>query len=428
MSGHSLILAAAYIFPGAAAIGILAVFYSLSGKKAMAFAIIVGVLALAGAAYLPVDASLRFRFIFGTLANVLGSVGFLFAVILHKKNKLEPWSVRHEAMEKLLAKTEAERSQLKTESDNLDRETARTVKTYGVVKGLGAALSWEEMAPHMDYAVQNCMGFRDYALYLTGERSEFKKILSRGSKLMEAPAKPSLKAQWHAQNNENYLEIPIRKGEAVIALLWLRAATGFLMQNKALVLTEAGEVAEELVMGLEKARLFSTLEQLSQYDGLTGVHRRQIFDDRILEEIRRSKAFRTSFSVLICDLDHFKAINDTYGHQAGDEVLKRVGKLLKESIYETDFVARYGGEEFVILFPQADPAGVLRKAEAIRARIAMEKFDFGWNKITVTTSIGIAHYPANGQDPTSLLSIADKALYVAKESGRNRVVDSSQIW
>ncbi len=428
MSRHALLTAASFLFPLAAAFLILGAFSLIKGKKALAGSISVGVAVFAAALFMPLEEALRFHFFSSVMTVVLGAIGFLIAFIFVKNSKLGPWNQKNITIKKNIEKAEQDRLMLKKESDELEKETVRTVRTYGVVKGLGEALSWEEMAPHMDFAVQNCMGFRDYALYLAEDGSELIKKLSRGSKLAEAPAgSVSPKPAWHAVSNENYLEIPIRKGEQVIAMLWLRSAPGAAV-DKAQVMNEAAEVADELVMGLEKARLFSSLERLSRYDGLTGVYRRQVFNDRIHEEIRRSKSFRTNFSVLICDLDHFKNINDTYGHQAGDEVLKRVGKILKESIYETDFVARYGGEEFVILFPQADPQGVLRKAEAIRQRIEMEKFVFGWNQITVTTSIGISHYPANGTDPETLLSISDKALYVAKESGRNRVVDSSQIW
>ncbi|HOI43566.1 MAG TPA: GGDEF domain-containing protein, partial [Elusimicrobiales bacterium] len=151
--------------------------------------------------------------------------------------------------------------------------------------------------------------------------------------------------------------------------------------------------AEELAFAVRRLRLFREVEWLSRVDGLTGVFRRGVLDERIEEEVRRAQAFRTTFAVLIADIDHFKRLNDGYGHQFGDFVLKRVGTLLRESVYETDFVGRYGGEEFAVVLPRAEPEGVLRKAEAIRTRIAAENFSHGLESVRISVSIGVAHFP-----------------------------------
>lgn len=185
--------------------------------------------------------------------------------------------------------------------------------------------------------------------------------------------------------------------------------------------------SEEIAFAVRRLRLFREVEWLSRVDGLTGVFRRGVLDERIEEEVRRAQAFRTTFALLIADIDHFKRINDGYGHQFGDFVLKRVGTLLRESVYETDFVGRYGGEEFAVLLPRAEPEGVLRKAEAIRARIEAENFSHGLESVRISVSIGIAHFPRDGRDAAGAVAAADSALYRAKETGRNRVVDASQI-
>ncbi|MDT8286401.1 MAG: GGDEF domain-containing protein [Elusimicrobiales bacterium] len=185
--------------------------------------------------------------------------------------------------------------------------------------------------------------------------------------------------------------------------------------------------AEEIAFAVRRLRLFREVEWLSRVDGLTGVFRRGVLDERIEEEVRRAQAFRTTFALLIADIDHFKRINDGYGHQFGDFVLKRVGTLLRESVYETDFVGRYGGEEFAVLLPRAEPEGVLRKAEAIRARIEAENFSHGLESVRISVSIGVAHFPRDGRDAAGAVAAADAALYRAKESGRNKVVDASRI-
>ena len=185
--------------------------------------------------------------------------------------------------------------------------------------------------------------------------------------------------------------------------------------------------AEEIAFAVRRLRLFREVEWLSRVDGLTGVFRRGVLDERIEEEVRRAQAFRTTFALLIADIDHFKRLNDGYGHQFGDFVLKRVGALLRESVYETDFVGRYGGEEFAVVLPRAEPEGVLRKAEAIRARIEAENFSHGLESVRISVSIGIAHFPRDGGGSAEVVAAADAALYRAKESGRNRVVDASRI-
>jgi len=108
-------------------------------------------------------------------------------------------------------------------------------------------------------------------------------------------------------------------------------------------------------------------------------------------------------------------------------VLRRVGEILRTSVYDTDFVARYGGEEFAILLPRADPAGVLRKAEQIRRAIEGEVFELAMDRVPVTVSIGIAHFPRDAGDVETIVRAADQALYRAKESGRNRAVDVSEM-
>ena len=189
----------------------------------------------------------------------------------------------------------------------------------------------------------------------------------------------------------------------------------------------AASFAGEIAFALRRVQLFRQVEKLSLTDGLTGLWRRGALDEKIAEEFRRASALKTPLGFMIADIDHFKRLNDTYGHQFGDAVLKRVAQLLREGVYETDFVGRYGGEEFGIVLPRADAAGVLRKAETIRARIQAETFSQGLETVKLTVSIGIAHYPRDAADPVTLVARADAALYAAKESGRNRVLDAGSI-
>ncbi len=159
------------------------------------------------------------------------------------------------------------------------------------------------------------------------------------------------------------------------------------------------------------------LERLSVTDGLTGLANHRALMQRLTEEGTRSIRNKRGFAVIMCDVDHFKQFNDEFGHPAGDEVLKLVAGLVRDSTRTVDCAARYGGEEFALLLPETDLAGALEVAERIRSRV--ERRDFPGRKITV--SLGVAEYPKHARTPQEVVAEADAALYEAKRAGRNQV-------
>lgn len=161
------------------------------------------------------------------------------------------------------------------------------------------------------------------------------------------------------------------------------------------------------------------LELLSVTDALTGIYNRTKINKTLEYEYKIAKRYKTPFGVIIVDIDHFKEINDNYGHSVGDDVLKKFANLLKSYIRGTDILGRWGGEEFVIVCPQADLDSLYIAAENLRSRV--EKFSFEKELRTVTASFGVACYK-EGRDVATILKEADAALYRAKNSGRNRVV------
>ncbi len=185
-------------------------------------------------------------------------------------------------------------------------------------------------------------------------------------------------------------------------------------------------LAAQFGFALENARKSQQIRELAITDGLTSIHNHRYFQDFLATELKRAKRESTTFSLLLFDIDYFKKFNDTYGHQAGDEVLKKISALLKSEAREIDLVARYGGEEFVMIFLKCDLKMATKKAERIRKIVAREKVVFKEQSLSVNVSIGVSNYPMHTEIASELITHADKALYQAKSGGRNCVVTASQ--
>ncbi|MDQ3002875.1 MAG: diguanylate cyclase [Fibrobacterota bacterium] len=182
-------------------------------------------------------------------------------------------------------------------------------------------------------------------------------------------------------------------------------------------------IARAAGFALSRARLYQEKEQLASRDGLTGVENHRTFQERFLNEILRAQRYDHQLAVLMMDLDFFKKVNDSYGHPVGDLVLKEVAKIISQNIRAgTDLLARYGGEEFVCMLADTDRLRAGETAERIRESIAAKVFESGSTRFQITMSIGGAIYPVDSRHGTEILEKADKALYRAKETGRNRLV------
>lgn len=163
------------------------------------------------------------------------------------------------------------------------------------------------------------------------------------------------------------------------------------------------------------------LQRLSLTDSLTQLHNHRFFHERLQEEFRRAQRYDDPVSLILADLDHFKSINDRFGHIVGDEVLREVGQVLKKSTRETDLIARYGGEEFAVILPKTHLSGSLTVAERIMKELATLRAGPS-GSIQVTASQGVSGYPNRSViSADQLLATADQALYRAKREGRNRI-------
>ena len=170
----------------------------------------------------------------------------------------------------------------------------------------------------------------------------------------------------------------------------------------------------------------TALQSLATTDPLTGLANHRAIAQHLEDEMERASRYAHPFALLFCDLDHFKAINDTYGHSSGDTVLQIFARTILATLRQHDIVGRWGGEEFLMVLPEMQEADALQSAERIRAAIASQ--DFSLDALShVTCSIGVACYPRDGTQQKTLLDAADRAMYVAKQSGRNQVCNASQV-
>lgn len=182
-------------------------------------------------------------------------------------------------------------------------------------------------------------------------------------------------------------------------------------------------LAFQSATAVENARLYAKTVEMATTDSLTGLANRRLFIEHLTNEIERSSRYEHTFCLFMVDIDHFKVINDVYGHPAGDAVLQSLVRIFKGHVRVVDIVSRYGGEEFAVILPETDASSAKSVGERLRKAVANTSFLLpnGGEAVRLTVSIGIAAFPACGHSVKQLIERADKALYTAKEMGRNRV-------
>ena len=187
--------------------------------------------------------------------------------------------------------------------------------------------------------------------------------------------------------------------------------------------TLAVTVGDHISLALANIRLRETLRHQVVHDALTGLFNRRYLEETLEREIYRGRRKGASLGLIMLDLDHFKHFNDTYGHEAGDNLLRTLGKFLASRVRQEDVACRYGGEEFVLILPEASQEMVKQRAEDIRRGFAkLQVFHRGQVMESVTVSLGVAMFPDHGATGRDVLRAADDAMYRAKAQGRNRVV------
>lgn len=209
------------------------------------------------------------------------------------------------------------------------------------------------------------------------------------------------------------------KGKNIGKICW-HGKESFQMSENDRIL--AINFSEQIALNIANLMMRNTLYNLSIKDSLTGLYNRRYLEEFLERELIRCQIKQLPLGVIMFDLDYFKRINDTFGHEAGDIVLKAISNLLKENTRQPDLCCRYGGEEFIAILPEQDWKKTIQVAERLRELIQLLKIDHKGESLgKVTASFGLAIYPQNGITVSSLFYHADMALYLSKQNGRNQV-------
>ena len=221
------------------------------------------------------------------------------------------------------------------------------------------------------------------------------------------------------RNAKSLLVLPLSRGDEVLGAITLASSRpGVFGQALRDMLRVIGH---QVGVSLQNARMYQQMEERATTDGLTGLTNHRAFQERLAQLHALVERTEQKYSIILTDIDHFKGINDTYGHPIGDQVLRKVAALFAGRARKVDIVARYGGEEFVLVLPDTDAAGAESFANRLREEVAQTAMASEHGSFNVTISMGIAEYGKDGRDRLELIERADQALYWCKEHGRNRV-------
>ncbi|HEO1389274.1 TPA: diguanylate cyclase [Legionella pneumophila] len=275
---------------------------------------------------------------------------------------------------------------------------------------LEKAASWGNPHPHdLTFTPEQCWAIRLGRIHYAGS-SRIELMCSH----MMFDVQPEL----------SLLCVPLMAQNDIYGLLYLEVGLKF-DENQQLLITAFAELT---ALALANVRLRENLRYQSIRDPLTGLYNRRYLEDFLFKQLHQAERTKASFAILMLDLDHFKKINDTFGHDAGDLVLKELGQILNNDIRLGDIAARYGGEEFVLLLYDINAQAAKMKAENLRSAISNLQVKYGAQPVgQITASIGISVYPDDAKSPAEVIEAADKALYQAKNKGRNKVILFSEI-
>jgi len=350
---------------------------------------------------------------------------------------------------------EQSQSQEKILSELLEKKLNEIYIHYHISRTIGSLHDLQDMLSKVTAIIKKCLPFERISVYILNENNKYLELaFSSGLDIQQRITVPLGNGTPGriAENGEHvhihdlsifyetfkdFIHYPgekIRDGSYIgIALKANNATIGVLgMDNPTKHSLGVDDMdfmtilSHQLAAGIEKALLFSKIQHLSQHDELTGLYNYRIFQERLLQEIKRSSRTHKPLSLLMLDIDNFKQVNDTYGHQVGDEVLKELSNIIvnQSRCSAIDVCCRYGGEEFAIIMPELELHNAINVADRIRAAVENHAFTLKGQRVqgAITVSFGVATLTENDNlGIEELIKKADEALYLSKKDGRNRV-------
>jgi diguanylate cyclase (GGDEF)-like protein len=251
-----------------------------------------------------------------------------------------------------------------------------------------------------------------------------KHYLPAGGELRD-PAMPVFGRKVKLKGVESLLVLPLIAADEAIGSFTLAARRQGAFGKDARDML--GVIANQVAVSLQNAKMYQQMERMATTDGLTGLVNHRAFQEKLDERLGRAERTGQKIALILTDIDHFKKVNDNYGHPIGDQVLKRVAKVLDEGMRKIDVVARYGGEEFAIVIEGADAEAAKLLADRLRVDVGKQVVHTDKGPLSVTLSLGIACVPDDATGKQALIEHADQALYHAKHNGRNRAVTYAQM-
>jgi diguanylate cyclase (GGDEF)-like protein len=222
---------------------------------------------------------------------------------------------------------------------------------------------------------------------------------------------------------ESLLALPLKASTRTLGALMLMGRRGAFDATASRVL---GVLANQAAAALSTIQMKDRIRDMAMRDGLTGLYNRRAFDEQLRHAVGYADRQKGPLGLVLLDIDHFKRLNDTFGHPAGDAALRHTAHVVEDHLRRADEAARFGGEEFALILPGTDEAGTVRLAERVRGAVEKAQLVFEGARLSVTVSLGVAVWPSDGEDEEALIAAADRALYAAKEAGRNRVATASR--
>lgn len=327
----------------------------------------------------------------------------------------------------------------KEEKNELEKHALEIIDLYETSKKMTLALNFPELFQVLSGVLDKHFIFTNFRLILISQRGGVEKIIAKdlteikGNSGDNALLKLSLRIKKSTYLSRDKLadfkeELGGRELTNISSLILIPVI--FQGEINALIVLENmneddyGKLtifSRQFELAFKKIKLYQRVQELAITDGLTQVYVRRHFERRLEEEKERAQSNNLKMGILLIDLDHFKEINDKYGHLVGDAVLKELSQIVKSSVRETDLVGRWGGEELIVLLTDSDKNLTCLVAERIRQVIEKYAFKAYDETVKLTISIGIAIFPEEAKTILAWLEQADKALYQAKSLGRNRV-------